>query len=203
MTKPKKSLNEMAVETFKNLMALPDEEFHRRMNEAKQSDLYPIFFNIFSGGRELMKVRVKKIDPTIETVIPKYAKNGDAGLDFIATSHEFEQGPDGVKLQVYGTNLAIEIPEGFVGLMFPRSSVSKTNLKLANSVGVVDSGYRGEIKMKFKIDGGARPTNEGTYKIGDRIAQMIIVPYPHIELELADDLSTSERGTGGWGSSGN
>lgn len=146
-----------------------------------------------------MKVKIKKLDPT--AVIPKYAKEGDAGLDLVATSKTYDDGGN----TVYGTGLAIEIPIGFVGLLFPRSSISKCTLQLSNSVGVVDSGYRGEIMAKFK------PTAYRTsrdldlpqeYEIGDRIMQLVILPYPSIELEEVSILGDSERGVGGYGSTG-
>ena len=92
-----------------------------------------------------MKVKIKKLDNA--AVIPSYATNGDAGLDLTAVSCQIDQ--SGLFIE-YGTGLAVEIPEGYVGLLFPRSSVSKTTLILANHVGVVDSGYRGEIKFRFK-----------------------------------------------------
>lgn len=148
----------------------------------------------------MLKVKIKKLIP--EAVIPKYAKPGDAGMDLVATSQEFEKNAAGRRLQVYGTGLAFEIPEGYVGLIFPRSSIAKTELALTNCVGVIDSGYRGEVKFKFAIDGGSRATNEGTYKVGDRIGQIIIMPYPAVEFEETEELSSTERGEGGFGSSG-
>jgi dUTP pyrophosphatase len=158
----------------------------------------------------MMTVKVKKLHP--DAVIPKYAKPGDAGLDLTAISHEFEQEEVideegkacrvGRKLQVYGTGLAFEIPEGYVGLIFPRSSIAKTSLSLTNCVGVIDSGYRGEVKFKFAIDSGSRPTQNSSYKVGDRIGQLIIMPYPQIELVESDELSDTARGAGGFGSSG-
>ena len=141
-----------------------------------------------------MKVRFKKLHPT--AVLPSYAKPEDAGLDLTATSCHFD---DVKRCWVYGTGLAVEIPEGYVGLIYPRSSICKIALSLSNSVGVVDSGYRGEIKFFFN------PETRGDYKlyqVGDRIGQMIIVPFPQIEVEEASELSTSERGEGGFGSSG-
>jgi len=147
-----------------------------------------------------MQVKVKKLHP--DAVIPKYAKAGDAGLDLTAISHEYELNECGRLLQVYGTGLAFEIPEGHVGLIFPRSSISRTRLVLTNCVGVIDSSYRGEIKFKFAIDYGARPTNSSEYKIGERVGQLVIMPYPAIELVESETLSDSERGTGGFGSSG-
>ncbi|CAB4159961.1 Dut dUTPase [uncultured Caudovirales phage] len=141
-----------------------------------------------------MQVRVKKLHE--DAVIPAYGKPGDAGLDLTATSIE----KDSYGNVVYGTGLAIEIPEGYVGLIFPRSSNSKTDLYLTNHVGVVDSGYRGEIMFKFR----ANPSliNAVIYQVGDRVGQLIIIPYPQIKLVEATELSDSERGEGGFGSTG-
>lgn len=140
-----------------------------------------------------MQVRVKKLNPA--AVVPKYAKSGDAGLDLTAISKEWDEEKEKI---VFGTGLAIEIPEGYVGLIFPRSSICKTNISLSNSVGVIDSGYRGEIKFFFSP--GPRP--KSNYEVGDRIGQIVIIPYPSIELVESDTLSDSERGAGGFGSSG-
>lgn len=139
-----------------------------------------------------MKVRIKKLDPN--AVIPTYAKEGDAGLDLTATSKCVDTSGN----VVYGTGLAFEIPQGYVGLVFPRSSNAKKDLWLTNSVGVIDSGYRGEVMFKY------RPVSfkEREYMVGERVGQLIIMPYPHIEFEEADELSESERSTGGYGSSG-
>ena len=90
----------------------------------------------------------------------------------------------------------MEIPVGYVGLLFPRSSISNYDLTLSNSVGVVDSGYRGNIKFRFK------QTSDLTYYIGDRIVQIIIIPHPHIQFVEVDELSDSERGSGGYGHTG-
>ena len=135
-----------------------------------------------------MKVKIKKTRE--KAVIPKYAKPGDAGIDLTAVDRKVEG-----NWNTYYTGLAMEIPEGYVGLLFPRSSVYKTEQRLANSVGVIDSGYRGEIMMKFN-----RSMKE--YKIGDRIGQIIILPYPQIEFEEVEELSETNRGSGGFGSTG-
>ena len=90
-----------------------------------------------------MIVNIKKIHP--EAVIPSYAKAGDAGMDLIATSIISET-PSQI---TYGLGISLEIPKGFVGLVFPRSSIRKTGLQLSNSVGVIDSGYRGELQATF------------------------------------------------------
>ena len=139
-----------------------------------------------------MQVKVKKLHP--EAIIPKYAKQGDAGLDLTAVSEEWN---DNNSMVTYGTGLSIEIPEGYVGLLFPRSSVCKTSLNLSNSVGVIDSGYRGEIMLKYRY-----PEQGLVYDLGDRVGQLIIMPYPQIELIEAEELSSTERGEGGYGSSG-
>ena len=139
------------------------------------------------------KVKIKRLHK--DSVIPKYSKPGDAGMDLVATS-KFYDDFDNV---CYGTGLAIEIPEGYVGLLFPRSSISKTDLTLRNSVGVIDSGYRGEITFKFNniLMSSCEP-----YNVKERIGQLIIMPYPTIEFEEVEELSTTERGVQGFGSSG-
>jgi dUTP pyrophosphatase len=151
-------------------------------------------------------VKIKKLNPN--AVIPSYAKSGDAGMDLVATSI-IKDTPEQI---TYGMGIALEIPEGFVGLVFPRSSVRKTGLQLSNSVGVIDSGYRGELQATFnKLFGTERMYDEtkntedtsiNFYKVGDRIAQIMIIPYPPIEFMEVDELSDSERGEGGFGSTG-
>ena len=141
---------------------------------------------------ENLKVKIKKLHT--DAKIPQYSKKGDAGMDLSSVS--FEDLPeDHVK---YNFGLSLEIPEGFVGLIFPRSSIYKHNQQLSNCVGVVDSGYRGEISAVMK-------TNDdfARYKVGDRCAQLIIMPFPKVEFELSEDLSESDRGNGGFGSTGN
>ena len=153
-----------------------------------------------------MEGKIKKLKPN--AVIPKYAKVGDAGMDLVATSI-ISDTPEQI---TYGMGIALEIPEGFVGLIFPRSSVRKTGLDLSNAVGVCDSGYRGELQATFnKVFGGDRfydetknteDSSNNFYKIGDRIAQIMIIPYPPIEFVEVNELSDSERGEGGFGSTG-
>ena len=139
-----------------------------------------------------MKVNVKKLDSN--AVLPTYAKHGDAGMDLTATSKSYDEHGN----VVYGTSLAFEIPAGYVGLLFPRSSNTKKDLILGNSVGVIDSGYRGEVVFKFKTTNWHDSFND--YNVGDRIGQIIIMPYPQIEFNLVDELSTTDRGIGGFGS---
>lgn len=141
-----------------------------------------------------MKVKIKKL--VEQAVVPVYAHpDEDAGLDLTATSVTFEHG-----CWVYGTGLAMEIPKGYVGLVFPRSSNRKTEAYLTNSVGVIDSGYRGEIMFSFKNRD--RRVDEQPYKVGDRLGQIIIMPYPQVEFEEVEDLEESNRGEDGHGSTG-
>jgi len=137
-----------------------------------------------------MQIKIKRLHP--DAKIPSYSKAGDAGMDVYAVSKQEKD-----KFIEYGTGLAFEIPKGFVCLVFPRSSLSNKDLILANHVGVLDSGYRGELILKF------RKIGEEVYEIGDRIGQIIILPYPEIEFKETDELSETERGNGGFGSTGN
>ena len=163
-----------------------------------------------------LKKKKKKLNEN--AVIPTYAKYGDAGMDLVATSKYYDDNGN----IVYGTGLAFEIPKGYVGLLFPRSSNSKQQLLLSNSVGVIDSGYRGEVMLKFKSSASSFSLKslfklifnqdakitiinnvKTSYNVGERIGQIIILPYPKIEFEEAEELSETERNTGGYGSTGN
>jgi dUTP pyrophosphatase len=141
-----------------------------------------------------MKVKFKKLVP--EAVKPKFARLNDAGADLVAISMDTHL--DGQI--VYGTGLAVEIPEGMVGLVFSRSSVRNYDLTMSNSVGVIDSGYRGEIMATFNLK---NPwSDDAVYKVGDRIAQLVIIPVPLTKYVEVDELSETSRGTSGHGSSG-
>jgi dUTP pyrophosphatase len=129
---------------------------------------------------------------------PKFGKPGDAGADLVATSVDFSR--DNNNQIVYGTGLAVEIPEGMVGLVFPRSSVRNYNLSMANSVGVIDSGYRGEIMVTFNFN--SRTPDNTIYQVSDRIAQLVIIPVPLAQYVEVDELSETERNTSGHGSTG-
>ena len=143
-----------------------------------------------------MKVKIKKLHPN--AVKPKYAKESDAGMDLVATNIISET-PSQI---TYGTGLAIEIPDGMVGLIFPRSSIRNTGLTLSNSVGVIDAGYRGELQATFNKTRTTIENQKNDYKVGDRIVQIIIVPHPIIQIVEVDELSESSRGIGGFGSTG-
>lgn len=165
-----------------------------------------------------MKVKIKKMRES--AFLPTKAHETDAGYDLYADTKCY----DGDGNVVYGTGVAVEIPQGYVGLVFPRSSIAKQDILLSNSVGVIDSGYRGEIMAKFKptfvttnpiklwwqvyvlnkktVDLEQSFIHRNEYEIGDRIAQLIIMPYPEVEFEEVNELSNSDRGVGGYGSSG-
>jgi dUTP pyrophosphatase len=137
-------------------------------------------------------VKVKKLHEN--AVIPSYSKPGDAGMDLTIT----EIKENNFRQISYGFGIAIEIPFGYVGLVFPRSSVKNQDLLLSNCVGVIDSGYRGEIQSTFK----KTDPSEKFYNVGERGAQIIILPYPQVFMVESDELSDTERGTGGFGSTG-
>jgi dUTP pyrophosphatase len=171
-----------------------------------------------------MKVNFKKLVPQAQK--PKFGKPGDAGADLVAAGVVYDEINN--KL-ICHTGLAVEIPEGMVGLIFPRSSIRNTDLSMSNSVGVIDSGYRGEIIVTFNVNIEQRIYNkigevidEGDvtnqqdwlnsfdddsyryklYEEGDRVAQLVIIPVPLIQYTEVDELSETERGTGGHGSTG-
>ncbi len=150
-----------------------------------------------------MEVKIKKLYK--DSRIPTKAHTTDAGYDLYAYSKSYDE--DGNV--VYGSGVAMEIPKGYVGLIFPRSSNAQKDLLLSNSVGVIDSGYRGEISFKFKPsnviekpDLAYIPERIRKYGVDERIGQIIIMPYPEIEFAEVEELSASDRGTGGYGSSG-
>lgn len=140
-----------------------------------------------------MEVKVRLTDGA---PLPKHAKKGDAGMDL--TSREtVEIAPQGTVM--VGTGVAMEIPEGFVGLVFPRSGLaSKRGVSLTNCVGVIDSGYRGEIKAPLYNAG----HETQVVQRGERVCQIAIVPFVTCECVEADELSQTERAATGFGSSG-
>ena len=148
-----------------------------------------------------MKVKIKKMHK--DAIIPEYAQHGDAGMDLTCTEVSLEANG----CYVYKTGIAVEIPEGFMGLIFPRSSNANKSLMLTNSVGILDSGYRGEIMLKYKPNyqyflQSDEVKNQQLYLVGERVGQLIIMPYPEVEWKVVEELSDSERGTGGYGSTG-
>lgn len=142
-----------------------------------------------------MNVKFKKLHD--DAKIPSYAHDTDAGLDLTAVSFTQEFDKSNKLVLVYHTGIAVEIPEGHVGLIFMRSSISNKSIALTNAVAVIDSGYRGELLLKYKITTDSLPT---IYQPGEKIGQLIIIPYPKIEPIEAEELSASDRNEGGFGS---
>jgi len=143
-----------------------------------------------------MILKFKKIH--VDATLPKYAVESSAALDMTCVARVWNEVNQNFE---YDTGVAVEIPEGYVGLLFPRSSVANTRLILSNSVGVIDPGYRGTVVFKFRDleygEGGA-----GLYNPGDRIGQLLIVQAPQVTPVFVEKLSDSVRGTGGFGSTG-
>lgn len=143
-----------------------------------------------------MNIKVKKLTPnaTVPTMGSKFAAGADL---YSAEDADVVIEPSETKF--IGTGLAMEIPEGYVGLVYARSGLAcKRGLAPANKVGVVDSDYRGEIKVALHNHGKEAQTVEK----GERIAQMVIAPYLSVNYEETDELSETERGEGGFGSTG-
>ena len=150
----------------------------------------------------MLDVKIKKLHR--DAIIPKYETVGSVGMDLTATSKKYDEYGN----VVFGTGISIQLPDGYYADLRPRSSISKYDLVLANSVGTIDSDYRGELILKFKPTLRKSTWNDGVYEtdevkeyeIGDRIAQLVILPYPKVSFVEVDDLSDTERGTGGFGS---
>lgn len=141
-----------------------------------------------------MNLKYKKLSE--RAIVPSYAKQGDAGLDL--TSSKI------IKSSIfsvwYNTDIAVEIPKGHFGMLVPRSSISNDGaLTMANDVGIIDAGFRGGMQVRFNRTLKGFFTRK-KYKVGDRIAQLIIVPFKTVELEHSIYLSSSDRNTGGYGS---
>lgn len=138
-------------------------------------------------------IKIKKLHK--DAVIPTQAKNGDAGFDLTAIDDGIND-CEGRYIE-YDTGIAIQPPEGYHTEIFPRSSISKYGLFLANSIGLVDNGYRNSIKLRFK-----KLAKGNEYVKGDKIGQLVIRKTENIEFIEVDELSETERGDGGFGSSG-
>lgn len=146
-----------------------------------------------------MEVKIKKLFSG--ATLPSYSTEDSAGMDVVA----FSKDDSNPQYTEYGLGWSIEIPKGYVGFIFPRSSVSKYDLDLANAVACIDADFRGEVKLRFRrikrnLPEGVRVCHK--YNVGEKIGQLIIMPYPKIELKEVDELSKTVRGEGGFGSTG-
>ena len=171
---------------------------------------------------EQINLKIKKLYENVPT--PKYATNGSACIDLTAMSRFYDENGN----VVYGTGIAMEIPKGYVGLLFPRSSITKKDITVKNCVGVIDSDYRGEVKLKccpvigfanYELSEEHRygistdqdhydtiigiNNNSEQYNIGDKCCQLMLVEIPKMNIEVVNELSDTERGTGGYGHTGN
>lgn len=138
-----------------------------------------------------MKVKFKKLRPDAKA--PYQGTPGSAGYDLYAVTKEQIDGHH----TRFDTGIAVEIPPGYVGLLFPRSSCYKQGMLLSNCVGVIDSDFRGSIGTVF-----IGTHKDVCYNVGDRICQLIVMPIPEVEFVEVDELSQTERGIGGYGSTG-
>ena len=144
-----------------------------------------------------MTIKFKRLND--KAVMPVRAHKNDAGFDLTSTSVTTEVSECGQLVLVYHTGIAVEIPDGYFGMLVCRSSISKKSLALTNCAGIVDSNYRGEVMAKFKVTTDVIPA---LYKEGERFAQLLILPVPEVEFEEVDELNEGERGENGFGSTG-
>lgn len=142
-----------------------------------------------------MTIKFKKLDP--RAVVPTKATPGSAGYDLTAISVTTEVNENGQVILVYHTGLAIEIPEGYEGEIRPRSSICKKPLRMCDAPGTIDSDYRGEILVKFNVTTDSIPS---VYKEAEKIAQLLINKVENVQFEESAELSDTERGEGGFGS---
>lgn len=144
-----------------------------------------------------MEIKYKRLSE--KAVAPVRAHKSDAGFDLTVSRITTELNECGQLVLVYHTDLAFEIPEGYYGQLMTRSSISKKSLRLTTSSSVIDSGYRGEVTAKFMSTTDVVPA---VYQEGERFAQLLILPLPEVEFVEADELTESDRGEGGFGSTG-
>lgn len=142
-----------------------------------------------------MNIKFKRL--TENAIAPVKAHAADAGFDLTCSSITTEINERGQLIIVYHTGLAFEIPEGYFGALVPRSSIANKTLTLTNCVGVIDAGYRGEVMAKMKATTDVIPA---VYKEGERFAQLLILPVPEVQFEESTELSESDRGENGYGS---
>lgn len=143
-----------------------------------------------------MELKFKKLNE--KAVLPTRAHSTDAGLDLTTYGFTQEVDASGKLVLVYHTGLAVEIPEGHMGLIFMRSSVASKSLTLTNAVGIIDRFFSGEITLKFKVTTDSIPT---VYQEGERIGQLVVVPYPQFDPVFVDEIAEGDRGEKGYGSS--
>ena len=150
--------------------------------------------NIFSiFKKKPLIIKYKKLHPDAKA--PKQGHYGDAGFDLSVYFVEPIKGENAV---IIHSGICVEIPYGYQGELRARSSVHKTGTILSNGVGTIDAGYRGEVKGVFYLD----KNNEEFFDVGDRFAQLVIMPAPAVEYVEVEELSASERGENGYGSTG-
>ena len=140
-----------------------------------------------------MKIKIKLAH--VNAKVPTYAHISDGCFDLYAADKVYDPANNMIE---YDTGVVFEIPDDHVGLVFMRSSVCKTPHLLRNGVGVIDSSYRSTVKFKFL----AVSPNPEQYEVGNRVGQMMIIPRPKIEFDVADELTEGERGESGFGGSG-
>lgn len=142
-----------------------------------------------------MEIKIKLLSDKAK--LPVKGTDDSAGYDLTVASAFWDRSNNVIS---YGFGIALEIPKGWVGLIFPRSSVYKKNLDLTNCVGVIDSDYRGEISAKFRL---LNPNADNIYIVGERAAQIVFVQHGNVDFKVSNELSETLRRVGGYGHTGN
>lgn len=151
---------------------------------------------LIPGQPDNLKIKIKKLHP--DAIVPAYASSGAACFDLHTVESGYVDEIDNVN-EIFPTGLAFEVPTGYAMLIFSRSGHGfKHNIRLANCVGIIDADYRGEVKVKLAADFGG----DMGVKAGDRIAQAMLVPNPRVHFEVTSELADTDRGAGGFGSTG-
>lgn len=150
--------------------------------------------DLLSPKEQPMKIKIKKLHP--DALVPTYGTPGSACFDLYSIAHKMGESDREI---TYHTGLGFEVPEGHVMLVFSRSGHGfRHGARLANCVGVIDSDFRDEVLVKHRVDG----PRAMRFMAGNRIAQALVLPVEQVQFDVVDELSKTERGTGGFGSTG-
>lgn len=191
------------IDELKRIDNMIQSETGNKMNQEIVDDLGETIFELLESlNPKTNQSKYNHLDVNIKlshpnAVLPTYAKDGDAGMDMVVTEILWE-----TNTQIaYGTGVHLEIPPHHFGFILPRSSIKDYDLTLSNSVGFIDPQYRGEIKAVFNKKN-TMDSGDKFYKVGERCCQLVILPYPTVNLVLQDELNETERGVGGFGHTG-
>ena len=164
----------------------------KNQKDLRYNDALGVYEQLYTEAPNKLKVKLLNE----KAKLPTRANMTDAGFDLYISDFDFSF-QSNQRVITYKMGISIEIPKGYVGLLFPRSSIYKGGTSMANAVGVIDSGYRGEIMAKFYYEFGNEIAD-----VGDRVVQLVLVALPDFEVEVVEELDNTGDRCGGFGSSG-